>query len=47
LDGWIELIASAVSGYQADVGKFSQTRANRGGAQAAEFTQLLPGFVKK
>jgi hypothetical protein len=41
LQGWIELIAFAVSGYHTGVGKLSQAGANRGGAQAAEFTQLL------
>jgi hypothetical protein len=43
LDGWIELIAFAVSGHYTGVDKFSQTGANCGGAQAAEFAQLLDG----
>ena len=37
------LIAFAVSGHYTAVGKFSRTGANRGGAQAAEFAQLLHG----
>jgi hypothetical protein len=37
------LIAFAVSGHHTGVSKFSQTGANRGGAQAAEFAQLLHG----
>ena len=43
MEGWIELIAFAMSGHRASVGKFGQTGANRGGAQAAEFAQLLDG----
>ena len=41
MEGWIELIAFAISGHYADLSKFSQTGANRGGAQAAEFAQLM------
>ena len=43
MEGWIKLIAFAVSGHYTGVDKFSQTGANRGGAQAAEFAQLLDG----
>ena len=35
------MIAFAISGDHADLSKFSQTGANRSGAQAAEFAQLL------
>ena len=39
----IELIAFAMSGHHTSLGQFSQAGANRGGAQAAEFAQLVHG----
>jgi hypothetical protein len=43
MEGWIKLIAFANSGYYTAFGKFSQTGAKRGGAQAAEFSQFVHG----
>jgi hypothetical protein len=43
LQGWIELIASAIPVHYAGLGQSSQAGANRSGAQAAELAQLLHG----
>jgi hypothetical protein len=43
LEGWIELIASAIAGHHISLGQLGQARAYCGGAQAAEFAQLLNG----
>ena len=43
LRGSIELIASTIVSQRASLDQLSQAGANRGGAQAAEFAQLLDG----
>jgi hypothetical protein len=43
LEGWIELIASTIVSHHISLDQLSQAGANRGGAQAAEFAQLLYG----
>jgi hypothetical protein len=43
LQGSIELIASTIVSHHISLDQLSQAGANRGGAQAAEFAQLLYG----
>jgi hypothetical protein len=43
LRGWFELITFAMPCHHAGLGQLSQAAADRGGAQAAEFAQLLHG----